>query len=65
MPVEKISILTPTHPTGRGNEWEVISYMNNDLLGEMRSQWMIRSDRIPSNQVNDYSGYGWNEVTTP
>jgi hypothetical protein len=21
--------------------------------------------RIPSNQVNDYSGYGWNEVTTP
>ena len=33
-----------THPTGRENEWEVIAYMNHDLLGEMRSQWMIRSE---------------------
>ena len=32
------------HPTGRENEWEVIAYMNHALLGEMRSQWMIRSE---------------------
>lgn len=48
-------------PDPGGGPAQEVSYGPGTVMKDVDG----KMHRIPSNQVGDYSGYGWNEVQTP